>query len=130
MKSLLLILVLGLPCMVSEAARAADKDGTRTFKADKRYLVFPCSRGRHGPNKVSIEVGGKPFLSVADTLITASDPDHWRFIERSPPFPRALPWAGRTVGPLAHGNRGKMACHALPSPPSRGRPPDRSAGRE
>ena len=41
---------------------------------------FPA-RGRHGQNKVSIDVDGKPYLSVADTLITASDPDHWRFLD-------------------------------------------------
>jgi fructan beta-fructosidase len=30
---------------------------------------------------VSIDVDGKPYLAVADTLITSSDPDHWRFID-------------------------------------------------
>ena len=44
MKSSLIVLVLGLCCTVSEVVRAGD-DGTRTFKADKRYLVFPCPRG-------------------------------------------------------------------------------------
>ena len=80
MKSLLIILTLGLCCTASELLRAA-ADGARTFKADKRYLIFPCSRGNHGPNKVTIDVDGEPYMSVADTLITSSDPDHWRFID-------------------------------------------------
>jgi hypothetical protein len=80
MKSLLIILTLGLCCTASEVVRAAE-DGARTFKADKRYLIFPCSRGNHGPNKVTIDVDGQPYMSVADTLITSSDPDHWRFID-------------------------------------------------
>jgi fructan beta-fructosidase len=80
MKSSRIVLLLGLCCAAPGAARAEDP-GTRTFKADKRYLVFPCMRGRHGPNKVSIAVDGKPYMSVANTLITASNPDHWRFID-------------------------------------------------
>jgi len=79
-KPFILVLVFGL-CGTVTPALAAGDDGTRTFKADKRYLVFPCARGRHGPNKVSIAVDGKPYMSVGDTLITASNPDHWRFID-------------------------------------------------
>lgn len=48
--------------------RAAD-DGTRTFKADKRYLLFPCTRGLSGQNKVSVNVDDKPCLSVYDALM-------------------------------------------------------------
>jgi len=80
MKSLLIILVLGLCCTASEVVRAAD-DGTRTFKADKRYLLFPCPRGLGGQNKVFINVDGKPYMSVYDALIAASNPDHWRCID-------------------------------------------------
>jgi fructan beta-fructosidase len=65
-----------------QAANAADSSPhTRTFTADKRYLVFPSGRGRTGPTRLSIDVEGKPYLSVADTLITATEPDHWRFID-------------------------------------------------
>ena len=70
----------GIAVMLASGVMAADNN-TRTFKADKRFLIFPCSRGHHGPNKVSIDVDGKLYMSVADTLITASDPDHWRFID-------------------------------------------------
>ena len=70
----------GIAFMLASGVMAAD-DGTRTFKADKRYLVFPCARGIRGQNKVSIDVAGKPYLAVANTLITASEPDHWRFID-------------------------------------------------
>ena len=83
MKSLLTVITLGIYITGAEMARAAD-DGTRTFKADKRYLVFPCTRGATGQNKLSIDVDGKPYLSVAGSLITASDPDHWRFIDLEP----------------------------------------------
>ena len=31
------------------------QDNTRTFKADKRYLLFPCSRGLSGQNRVFID---------------------------------------------------------------------------
>ncbi len=60
---------------------AAGNDGTRTFKADKRYLLFPCSRGLAGQNKVFINVDGKPYMSAYDALIAASNPDHWRWID-------------------------------------------------
>lgn len=53
----------------------------RTFKADKRYLLFPCSRGLAGKNRVFIDVDGKPFMSACDTLIAARNPDHWRWID-------------------------------------------------
>ena len=54
----------------------------RSFLADKRYLVFPSTRGRTGRDKVTIDVDGKPYLWVADALIDASpEPDHWRFID-------------------------------------------------
>jgi len=60
---------------------AASPGSLRTFKADKRYLVFPCSRGLRGQNKVFINVDGKPYMSVYDALIAASNPDHWRCID-------------------------------------------------
>ena len=63
------------------AARKRFSGGLRTFKADKRYLVFPCSRGLRGRNKVFINVDGKPYMSVYDALIASSNPDHWRFID-------------------------------------------------
>jgi fructan beta-fructosidase len=56
-------------------------DNTRTFKADKRYLLFPCSRGQAGKNRVLIDVDGKPYMSAYDTLIAAKNPDHWRWID-------------------------------------------------
>ena len=79
MKRLLIVMVLGLCCTWADAARGGDVT-PRTFKADKRYLVFPCQRGSHGPNKVSISVDGKLYMSVADSLV-APTPDHWRFID-------------------------------------------------
>ena len=57
------------------------KANTRTFTANKRYLVLPSTRGRTGRDKVTIDVDGKPYLSVADALVAASAPDHWRFID-------------------------------------------------
>ena len=80
MKALLLVLGLGLYGTVLGLVRGGD-DGTRTFSADKRYLVFPCSRGLGGQNKVFINVDGKPYMSVHDALIAGSDPDHWRCID-------------------------------------------------
>ena len=62
-------------------ARAADKDNTRTFKADKRYLLFPCTNGKVGQNKVFINVDGKPFMSAFDALIASANPDHWRWLD-------------------------------------------------
>ena len=65
-----------------QAANAADSSpSTRTFKADKRYLLFPCSRGLGGKSKVFINVDGKPCMSSYDALVTASTPDHWRFFD-------------------------------------------------
>lgn len=78
--SSLIIIVLGLCCTASEVVRAGD-DAIRTFKADKRYLVFPCSRGLAGQNKVFINVDGKPYMSAYDALIASSNPDHWRWID-------------------------------------------------
>ncbi|MCX6877644.1 MAG: GH32 C-terminal domain-containing protein [Verrucomicrobia bacterium] len=66
--------------MLAAGVMAAD-DGARTFKADKRYLVFPCTRGLSGQNKVFINVDGKPYLSAYDALIASADPDHWRCID-------------------------------------------------
>ncbi|MCY2925615.1 MAG: hypothetical protein NT031_09270, partial [Planctomycetota bacterium] len=57
------------------------QDNTRTFKADKRYLLFPCSRGQAGKNRVFIDVDGKPYMSAYDTLIAARTPDHWRWLD-------------------------------------------------
>jgi fructan beta-fructosidase len=74
------VLAAGLYTTAPEAVRAGD-DGTRTFMADKRYLVFPCTRGHSGQNKVFISVDGKPYLSQFDALIASSDPDHWRCID-------------------------------------------------
>ncbi|MCX6880383.1 MAG: hypothetical protein NTW21_42245 [Verrucomicrobia bacterium] len=80
-----------VPCMVAagiagmqaSSVMAAD-DGMRTFKADKRYLIFPSSRGLSGQNKVFINVDGKPFISSYDALITASNPDHWKRFDLKP----------------------------------------------
>jgi len=58
-------------------ARAGD-DGARAFKADKRYLLFPCTRGLSGQNKGFLNVDAKPYLSQYDALIASSDPDHWK----------------------------------------------------
>jgi sucrose-6-phosphate hydrolase SacC (GH32 family) len=63
------------------AARKRSDAGARTFTADKRYLVFPCSRGLGGQNKVFINGDGKPYMSVYDALIASSNPDHWRCID-------------------------------------------------
>ena len=52
-----------------------------TFKADKRYLLFPCSRGLSGKNRVFIDVDGRPYTSAFDALIAAKNPDHWRWID-------------------------------------------------
>ena len=80
MKLPLIILGLGLCCTAAEMARAGD-DGASTFKADKRYLLFPCMRGLSGQNKVFINVDGKPYVSQYEALIASSDPDHWRCID-------------------------------------------------
>jgi len=60
MKSLLTVITLGI-CIVGSGMARAAADCTREFKADKRYLVFPCERGRTGQNKVTIDVDGKPY---------------------------------------------------------------------
>jgi len=57
------------------------QDNTRTFKADKRYLLFPCSRGLSGQNRVFIDADGKPYMSAYDTLIAGANPDHWRWLD-------------------------------------------------
>ncbi|MCX6877613.1 MAG: hypothetical protein NTW21_27950 [Verrucomicrobia bacterium] len=63
MKRTLIILTFALYCTASGVARAADNDNTRTFTADKRYLLFPCARGFGGQDKVFIHVDGKPYMS-------------------------------------------------------------------
>ena len=66
--------------MLASSVMAAD-DGTRTFKADKRFLIFPCSRGLGGKSNVIINVDGTPCMSLYDALVTAAEPDHWRFFD-------------------------------------------------
>jgi sucrose-6-phosphate hydrolase SacC (GH32 family) len=75
-----MIVVLGMSCMAADIAVATD-DATRNFKVDKRYLVFPCMRGRTGPNHLFVNLDGKPFFSVRDTLITDGEPNHWWFLD-------------------------------------------------
>ncbi|MCX6880322.1 MAG: glycoside hydrolase family 32 protein [Verrucomicrobia bacterium] len=70
----------GIAFMLASGVKAAD-DNTRTFKADKRYLLFPCTNGRVGQNQVFINVDGKPFMSAFDALIAAANPDHWRWLD-------------------------------------------------
>ncbi|MCX6880359.1 MAG: hypothetical protein NTW21_42110 [Verrucomicrobia bacterium] len=86
--------------MLASGVMAAD-DNTRTFKADKRYLIFPCSRGLLGQNKVFINVDGKPFMSAFDALIASSDPDHWRCIDLKLMQGKTL--SVKTEGPNAAG---------------------------
>jgi len=62
-------------------SRSANNSGTLTLKANKRYLIFPCSRGIFGKSRLFINVDGNPYMSVYNALITASNPDHWRFID-------------------------------------------------
>ena len=75
------IVAMAISAIVTSCVMTPADDNTRTFKANKRYLVFPCAQGRTGQNKVSVDVDGKPYLAVANTLITPSDPDNWRFID-------------------------------------------------
>ncbi|MCX6880387.1 MAG: GH32 C-terminal domain-containing protein [Verrucomicrobia bacterium] len=70
----------GIAFMLASGVMAADDD-TRTFKADKRYLLFPCTNGRVGQNQVFINVDGKPFMSAFDALIASANPDHWRWLD-------------------------------------------------
>ena len=93
---LTVMVAVGIALILASGVMAADNN-THTFKADKRYLVLPCARGVHGQNKVSIDVDGKPYLAVANTLITASEPDHCR-------------WRGelRRPGPRLSENRGEI----------------------
>ena len=72
----------GLVARIGQPIRpAGGKPVTRTFTADKRYLLFPCTRGRSGQNKVFITVDGQPYMSAYDALIASSDPDHWRWLD-------------------------------------------------
>jgi hypothetical protein len=80
MKSLLTVIISGFCIAGSGMARAAD-DGTRTFTADKCYLVFPCANGKVGQNQVFINVDGKPYMSAYDALIASNYPDHWRWLD-------------------------------------------------
>lgn len=75
------IIAASIAALPASSVTAAGDDGARTFKADKRYLVFPCSRGIAGKSKVFISVDGKLYMSVYDALITASNPDNWKVFD-------------------------------------------------
>jgi len=84
MKSKTIIAVTAVVCilaLLASCVRVSEDDNTRTFKADKKYLIFPCSRGVFGKSELFINVDGSPYMSVKNALITDSIPDHWRFID-------------------------------------------------
>ena len=67
--------------LVYPKAPPPPKANIRSFLADKRYLLFPCTNGKVGQNQVFINVDGKPFMSAFDALIASANPDHWRWLD-------------------------------------------------
>ncbi len=64
----------GKPCPVGNA-------NSQTFKADKRYLVFPRTNGLKGENKVFVKLDGELFFAEYDAVLASSDPDFWTYID-------------------------------------------------
>ena len=65
----------GKPCPVGNT------DNSQTFKADKRYLVFPRTNGLKGENKVFVKLDGELFFAEYDAVLASSDPDFWTYID-------------------------------------------------
>ena len=57
--------------------------GTRILKVDKRYLIFPCSKGLKGDDSVFVMIDNKMYMSAYNALIARSDPDFWTFLDLS-----------------------------------------------
>jgi fructan beta-fructosidase len=55
--------------------------GEKILKADKRYLIFPRSKGLSGKDSVFVRIDNKMYMSVYDALIAKSDPDFWTFLD-------------------------------------------------
>jgi len=53
----------------------------KILKADKRYLIFPRSKGLSGKDSVFVRIDNKMYMSVYDALIAKSDPDFWTFLD-------------------------------------------------
>ena len=65
----------GKPCPVGNT------DNSQTFKAEKRYLVFPRTNGLKGENKVFVKLDGELFFAEYDAVLASSDPDFWTYID-------------------------------------------------
>ena len=71
----LAILVTTTGLTFAQDTPALTQEHSRTFTANKRYLIFPRADGLVGTDQIAVEVNGKPFLSVFDSPIAKTDPD-------------------------------------------------------
>ena len=55
--------------------------GSIILKADKRYLLFPGSRGLKGQDTIIVKIDNEVYLSVYDALIAKSDPAFWTYLD-------------------------------------------------
>ena len=93
---MLLSLVLAGSCMLgavcateNPASPAGSAPNTRSFVADKRYLIFPRpsgwgltgARGIKGSDKVFVKLDGELFFAEYDAVLAKSDPDFWTYID-------------------------------------------------
>jgi len=54
---------------------------SQSFKADKRYVVFPRANGLKGNDQVFVKLDGELFFAEYDAVLAASDPDFWTYID-------------------------------------------------
>ena len=66
---------------VGKPGTVGNTDNSQTFKADKRYLVFPRTNGLKGENKVFVKLDGELFFAEYDAVLASSDPDFWTYID-------------------------------------------------
>ena len=79
----LAILVTTTGLSFAQDTAALTQENSRTFTANKRYLIFPRADGLVGTDQIAVEVNGKPFLSVFDSPIAKTDPDFWTYLDLS-----------------------------------------------
>lgn len=81
-------LVLASGCMVGGLCAAENPPNpsgsapnSRTFTADKRYLIFPRAKGLIGEDKVFVKLDGELFFAEYNAVLAKSDPDFWTYID-------------------------------------------------
>ena len=65
----------------SKSDSPANLTNSQTFKADKRYVIFPRANGLKGKDKVFVKLDGELFFAEYDAVLAKSEPDFWTYID-------------------------------------------------